>query len=229
MLSYGIAIYVSLPDPADFQNKNPDTTALMKQRQANARQQGKKYKIRQYWVTFTSIPELLKKSVRISEDASFYFHKGIDMVELKESIIKNWQKKEFARGGSTITQQLAKNLYLSTDKTIARKFKEYLIAKRIEKKLSKNRIFHLYLNIIELGPGIFGVEAASRYYYNKSVTEINLEEMIRLTAIIPQPLLRRADQDSRWLHWRCRWILDKLKLYKYIDESTYNYLLPCFG
>jgi monofunctional biosynthetic peptidoglycan transglycosylase len=151
------------------------------------------------------------------------------MVELKESIIKNWEKKEFVRGGSTITQQLAKNLYLSTDKTITRKIKEYFIAKRIEKKLSKNRIFHLYLNIIELGPGIFGVEAATRYYFSKSVSDINLEEIIRLTAIIPQPLIRRANQESRWLHWRCRWILGKLKLYKYIDESTYNYLLLCFG
>jgi monofunctional biosynthetic peptidoglycan transglycosylase len=217
-----------MPDTAMLQKKNPETTALIKQRQTHAQEEGKKYIVQQYWVPFSTIPELLKKTVRISEDASFYFHKGIDLVELKESLIKNWEKKEFARGGSTITQQLAKNLYLSTDKTIIRKIKEYFIAKRIEKELSKNRIFHLYLNIIELGPGIFGVEAASRYYFSKSVSELNLEEIIRLTAIIPQPLRRGANQNSRWLNWRCRWILDKLKLYNYIDESTSDSLLSFF-
>ena len=172
---------------------------------------------------------MLKKTIRISEDANFYFHKGIDYDELKEAIKKNWEEGTFARGGSTITQQLAKNLYLSTKKSFFRKIEEYFIARRLEDNLSKNRIFELYLNVIEFGSGIFGVEAAARYYFGKNVADLNLEEIIRLTAIIPRPLSISANGKSRWLLWRCRWIAGKLLLYKYIDQATYAELMLKFS
>ena len=98
-----------------------------------------------------------------------------------------------------VSQQLAKNLYLSTDKSLWRKFKEYFITRELESTLSKNRIFHLYLNIIEFGRGIFGVEAASNYYFRKSVSDLSDEEIIRLTAVIPRPLSIRPDQNSKWI------------------------------
>lgn len=229
MLAVYIMIQISIPDVNPLINNNPSTTALMEQRKEEAKEVGKKIGIRQQWVSFGQIPKLLKKTVRISEDANFYFHEGIDLDELKESIKKNWEKGEFARGASTLTQQLAKNLYLSTEKSIWRKVKEFFITRELESTLSKNRIFHLYLNVIEYGRGIFGVAAASRYYFGKSVSELNDEEIIRLTAVIPKPLSVRPDQNSKWLLWRCRWITGKLLLYKYIEDTKHDSLMTLFS
>jgi len=229
LLAIYIAIQSSMPDVTTLINSNPETTALIEQRKMEAANAGKKIWIRQNWVSFGKIPKLLKRTVRISEDANFYFHEGIDLDELEESIKKNWEKGEFARGASTITQQLAKNLYLSTEKSIWRKFREYFITRELESTLSKNRIFHLYLNIIEYGRGIFGVESASKYYFGKSVSDLNPEEIIRLTAVIPKPLSVKPIQNSKWMLWRCRWITDKLLLYKYIEETEHDSLMVFFN
>jgi monofunctional biosynthetic peptidoglycan transglycosylase len=216
---FSISIYLSLPNVTYLKDTNPKITAFMQLRKEQAKAQDKKYNIRQNWVSFQTIPDLLKKAVRISEDASFYEHEGIDYEELKESIKKNFEEATLVRGGSTITQQLAKNLFLSPEKSYLRKLKEYFIAKRLEEELSKDRIFNLYLNVIELGPGIFGVEAASKHYFNKSVQNLNLEEIVRLTAIIPRPLTVSPKKDGQWLKWKVEWIFHKMKLYKYIDEE----------
>jgi monofunctional biosynthetic peptidoglycan transglycosylase len=224
----GLSIYIGLPDVRELQTRNPSTSALIEYRARQARQSNKIFDIRQHWVDFETIPQLLKDTVRISEDAAFYQHSGVDFTELKEAIKKNWEKGKYARGGSTITEQLAKNLYLSTHKSILRKIKEYFIAKRLENRLSKDRIFHLYLNIIELGPGIFGVQAASRYYFNKSVSKLDLEEIVRLTAVIPRPLSIDPRGESRWLRWKATWILDTLKRYQYIREDEYQTVIQRF-
>jgi len=216
-ISFSLFIYLNLPDVTYLKNINPKITALMQLRKEQAEIQDEKYYIRQNWVSFQTIPDLLKKAVRISEDASFYEHKGIDYDEFKESIKKNFEEGALVRGGSTITQQLAKNLFLSPEKSFLRKIIEYFIAKRLENELSKDRIFNLYLNVIELGPGIFGVEAASQHYFNKSVQNLNLEEIVRLAAIIPRPLTVNPTKDSKWLKWKVEWIFHKMKLYKYID------------
>jgi len=221
--------YFSLPDVSYLKNKNPSSSALMELRKQQAAEDNKKYGVRQKWVRFQDIPEMLKKTVRITEDASFYKHSGMDFVEFWESVKKNIEEGEFARGGSTITQQLAKNLYLSTEKTLFRKFRELFITYRLEDELNKNRIFHLYLNIIEFGPGVFGVQAASNYYFNKNVQDLTLSETVRLTAIIPRPLKVNAAGNSRWLKWKSRWILGKLKLYKYISGDVYNIAITEFS
>jgi monofunctional biosynthetic peptidoglycan transglycosylase len=223
-----IWFYFSLPDVSELLKNNPGITALIEQRKAEAAEEGRKIQIRKSWVSFSRIPEMLKKCVRISEDANFYFHEGIDFDELEESLKRNWDEGKIVRGASTITQQLAKNLYLSTDRSILRKLREFFIARRLENALSKNRIFSLYLNVIEFGPGIFGVEAASHYYFGKSVTDLSLSEQIRLTAVIPKPLSVAPTSNSRWMMWRCCWISRKLKLYKYIDEPTYESLVAEF-
>ena len=228
ILSLYLYILISMPEVEVLKDSNPEITALIQDRINEAKVAGKKFIVKQRWVTFKQIPDLLKKAVRISEDAGFYLHKGIDLEELEESIKKNWEEGRFARGGSTITQQLAKNLFLSTDKSIWRKIREFFIARKLEETLTKNRIFHLYLNLIEFGPGVFGVDAASRYFFGKSVSLMSSDEMIRLAAIIPRPLTARPDKDTRWLLWRCRWIAEKLYLYKYIEESEHDYLLNLF-
>ena len=221
-------IYLSLPDVTDLQSKNPQTTALMVQRYREAQNSDQKFQLRQQWVAFDRIPKLLKDSVRVTEDASFYQHRGVDFTELKIVIKESWEKGKLVRGASTITQQLAKNLYLSTQKSIFRKIKEYFIARRLEQTLPKSRIFHLYLNVIEFGPGIFGVQAASRYYFQKDVGQLDLEEIVRLTAVIPKPLKEKPIGNSRWLKWKARWILDTLKRYNYISPQEYQPAITAF-
>jgi monofunctional biosynthetic peptidoglycan transglycosylase len=216
------SLFLSLPDVSGLKDGRPERTALMTLRLKQAEKKGSPLTIRQEWVPFAAIPKLMKDTVRIAEDANFYWHTGIDFEELKEAIKRNIREKRFARGASTITQQLAKNLYLSTEKSLLRKVKEYFITRRLEKALIKNRIFELYLNLIELGPGLFGVQAASKFYFGHSVDLLTLEEIVRLTAIIPRPLTTDPTGESGWLRWRCRWLLRKLLLYTYITESDYQ-------
>ena len=224
-----LLIYLGLPDVSDLMTNNPRTTALMLQRFREAKQSQKNLVIRQQWVSFDKIPELFKNMIRVTEDAAFYQHQGVDFGELKAAIKKNWQKGKYARGASTITQQLAKNLYLSTDKSVIRKIKEYLIARRLEDQLGKKRIFDLYLNLVEFGPGIFGVQAAAQYFFNKNVNQLKLEEMVRLTAVIPKPLMETPTRNSSWIKWKAGWILDTLRRYKYIDQNEYQLVKERFN
>jgi monofunctional biosynthetic peptidoglycan transglycosylase len=217
-----LLIYLSLPDVGDLKTNNPRTTALMLQRFREAKKSQTNLVIRQQWVTFDEIPQLFKDTIRVTEDAGFYQHQGLDFTELKAALKKNWQKGKFVRGASTITQQLAKNLYLSTDKSIIRKIKEYLIARRLENQLGKKRIFNLYLNVIEFGPGVFGVQAAAQNFFNKNVSQLDLEEIVRLTAVIPKPLKETPTRNSSWIKWKAGWILDTLRRYKYIDQREYQ-------
>ncbi len=224
-VAVGVAVGImvaSLPDVAVLKKSNPSASALMAQREISAREAGKPLVIRQKWVGFNTIPQLLKDTIRVSEDAGFYQHQGIDLGEIRAAVRKSWQEKKPLRGASTITQQLAKNLYLSPERSIWRKIRELFIARRLESQLSKDRIFHLYLNVIELGPGIFGVEAASRAYFGKPVNALNLEEIVRLVAVIPKPLKVHPLRDDSWVKWRARWILNTLKRYKYISDSAYR-------
>jgi monofunctional biosynthetic peptidoglycan transglycosylase len=217
-----LLIYLSLPDVGDLITNNPRTTALMVQRFREAKKSRTNLVIRQQWVSFDKIPQLFKDTVRITEDASFYQHQGVDLTELKAAIKKNWQKGKYVRGASTITQQLAKNLYLSTEKSVIRKIKEYLITRRLETRLSKKRIFDLYLNVIEFGPGIFGVQAAAQNFFNKNISQLDLEEIVRLTAVIPKPLKETPTRNSSWIKWKAGWIIDALRRYKYIDQREYQ-------
>lgn len=228
IVAFATHFFIRLPDVSGLKTRNPKKTAIMAMRAKQAEKGGTEYAIRQSWVPFEHIPQILKDTVRIAEDAGFYWHKGVDYDELKEAIKKNIQEKKFVRGGSTITQQLAKNLYLSTEKNLSRKIKEYLIARRLEKALSKDRIFELYLNVIEFGPGIFGIDAASQYHFGCSVSDLTLEEIVRLVAVIPKPLSIDPRGDSPWLRWRCRWLLHKLQLYEYINEETYQEIVGVF-
>jgi monofunctional biosynthetic peptidoglycan transglycosylase len=181
----GPALVIS---PAKLKTQRPAQTALMKRRQAQAMRQGRVYRIDQRWVPLSKISRPLREAVRVSEDAAFWSHSGIDWEEMRESFEQNWEKGRFARGGSTITMQLARNLYLTPSKNPMRKLQEILIAYRLEKSLSKARILELYLNLIEWGDGIFGAEAAARRYFGKAAAELTAEEAARLAAVLPSPL-----------------------------------------
>ncbi len=140
-----------------------------------------------YWTPYGAIPPALKKAVVASEDANFYVHEGVDYEAMREAIRADLQKGRFVRGGSTITQQLAKNLFLTREKTILRKIKELILARRLDDALSKARILELYLNVVELGPMVYGVGHAARYYFDKPVSALTLRECSFLAAMLPGP------------------------------------------
>ncbi len=143
----------------------------------------------QDWKPLAEISKNLQEAVLIGEDDAFFEHDGIDAEAIKESIELNLKKKKFVRGGSTLTQQLAKNLYLSPSKNPWRKAKEIMLAMLMEKMLSKQRILEIYLNIIEWGKGIYGAQAASEYYFKKNASALAAPEAAYLSAIIPNPAL----------------------------------------
>ena len=210
--------YSSLPDVAPLKKRNPGTTALIELRNEEYRQKGLKPLRRQIWVSYDALSEHLKKAILISEDASFFSHKGVDLFELKESVKKDWEKGKFQRGGSTITMQLAKNLYLNPSKNPLRKLQEFIITWQLEQALSKRRIFELYLNVIEWGQGIYGAEAAARHYFSKAAADLDPEEAATLAALLPSPRNPR----EKGLRQRRDLILARLAQIGYIGEKEFN-------
>lgn len=187
VVGLGVYVYLSLPDVSILKRNNPKTTALIELRAEEHRSQGRKPAKGQIWVSYAAISDHLKKAVIVSEDASFFSHSGVDVYELKEAIKEDWEKRAFKRGGSTITMQLAKNLYLNPSKNPFRKLQEIAITWQLEQTLSKQRIFEIYLNVIELGPGIYGAEAASRHYFSKPASDLTPLEASTLAAMLPNP------------------------------------------
>ena len=193
-----------------LKTENPGETALMRQRKRDAEQHGEQFRIVQRWIPLSRIPRHVLDAVGVAEDGTFYSHGGVDWFEVQESIEKNIKERKAARGASTITQQLAKNLYLSTSKDPVRKVKELAITLLLEHDLSKNRILELYLNVIEWGRGIFGIDAAARAYFGKAVGDLTLEDATRLAAVIPSPLVHRPDTDSRYVLRRKAIVLQRM-------------------
>lgn len=213
---------LTLPDVSNLKKENPSSTALMLQRDQEAKDTGKKLRKIQMWVQYEAISNRLKTAVLIGEDDAFFQHQGYDLEQIKESFIKNWEKKSLVRGGSTITQQLAKNLYLSTSKNPLRKLKEFIIARRLEEQLTKRRIFEIYLNVIEWGDGIYGVEAASQTYFGKSSSTLTTSEAALLAATIPNPRKMSPRHVTRRLKYRANLILSRMLEYHHISEKEYR-------
>ncbi len=140
-----------------------------------------------YWTGSKSIPAEMKWAVIVAEDANFYKHEGIDVKAIKKAIQYDLEKQSLARGASTITQQTAKNLFLSREKTISRKIREVILAKRMEQELTKGRILELYLNVVELGPMVYGIGHGARYYFNKPASALTPRECSFLAAMLPGP------------------------------------------
>jgi monofunctional biosynthetic peptidoglycan transglycosylase len=188
LLGFVVYEYLSLPDVAPLKTKNPRATALMELRAEEARRRGARPERRQIWVSYDAVSEHLKKAILLSEDAAFFSHKGVDFYELKEAFWKDWETGELRHGGSTITMQLARNLFLSPSKNPLRKLREVVIAFQLERALSKRRIFEIYLNVVEWGRGIYGAEEAARHYLGKSAATLDPAEAATLAALLPSPL-----------------------------------------
>jgi monofunctional biosynthetic peptidoglycan transglycosylase len=187
--AYGAFIYLTLPDVRSLRASNPASTAFIDLRAREARAHGEQPRRIQRWINYARISPHLIRAVLVAEDSKFWQHEGIDFDQMKESMETNFERMEFARGGSTITQQLAKNLYLSPSKNPVRKLRELLIARELEAELSKQRILELYLNVIEWGDGIYGAEAAARTYFRKSAADLAPQEAALLAGAIVNPRL----------------------------------------
>ncbi len=207
---YVAYIYLTLPDVRMLQKTNPKTTAFMELRAAEAREAGRKFAIRHQWVPYQRISPMLKRAVIVTEDAAFFDHDGIDLDEIKASLERNWEEGQLLRGGSTITQQLAKNLYLSPTRNPMRKVEELFIARRLEAALTKQRIFEIYLNMIEWGDGIFGCEAAARAYFRKSCAGLDMAESALLAGAIINPRQHSPARPTRRLLRRQQIILKRM-------------------
>jgi len=188
-----------MPNISKLKKENPKKTALMEYRETASREKGKKFRAYQIWVPFPKISPYLVKAVLIAEDDKFWRHEGFDYEAIQKAIEKDLKAKKFKFGGSTITQQLARNLYLSPEKSVLRKISEAIITWRMEKVLSKKRILELYLNVVEWGDGIFGAEAASRHYYRKPSSELTPEEAARLASVLPNPRKYNPLGDQRYV------------------------------
>jgi monofunctional glycosyltransferase len=194
-------VWLTLPDVRTLRTENPPTTAFMELRAAEARERGHSPRRIQRWIAYGRISKDLKRAVLVAEDDAFWQHEGVDFEQLQESIEADWTRGRFVRGGSTITQQLAKNLYLSPSKNPLRKVRELIIARRLEAELKKARILELYLNLIEWGEGIYGAEAAARSYFGASAADLGPSESALLAAAIVNPRwLNPGRPNARLLH-----------------------------
>lgn len=168
--------------------RNPTSTAFIERYRKEYQQRtGKGLKISIVFTPLSQISPFLREAVILAEDPRFYEHSGIDFKELWESLKTNLDRKAFVRGGSTIPQQLVKNLYLSPEKSLIRKWREIILALRISRCLTKERILELYLNVAEWGPGIFGINAAAQRYFHKAPSGLTAEESALLASILPNP------------------------------------------
>jgi len=166
---------------------NPGTTRFMEIRLAELRQKTPDAQLKQQWVPYARISVHLKRALIAAEDANFVDHEGFDWDGIQKAMAKNQKKGRFVAGGSTISQQLAKNLFLTPTKSYFRKAEEAVITLMLENLWSKERIFEVYLNVIELGNGVFGAEAAARHYYNTSAAQLGPEQAARLAGMVPNP------------------------------------------
>jgi len=202
--------WLTLPDVRPLKTQTPTSTAFMRMRQAEAIRAGKSPAYQQRFVRYSRISPNLIRAVLLAEDAAFWSHGGVDWGEIKASLQRNFDRGEFSRGASTITQQLAKNLYLSPSRNPYRKLTEWMIARRLEAELSKQRILELYLNMIEWGDGIWGVEAASQRYFGISASELSAEQSALLAGAIINPRIYSPARPNGRLLRRQQIILSRM-------------------
>jgi monofunctional glycosyltransferase len=183
-----VVVYLMLPDVRVLATSNPPTTAFMELRAAEAEAEGRKVRRVYHWVPYRRISPHLKRAVLVAEDSAFWDHEGIDVEQIKVAIEKAIERGDVPRGASTITQQLAKNLYLSPSRDPLRKVKELIITRRLEAALPKARILEIYLNVVEWGDGIWGAEAAARQYFRVSAASLTPAQSALLAGALINPI-----------------------------------------
>jgi monofunctional biosynthetic peptidoglycan transglycosylase len=190
------------PDVAHLRKANPVKTSFMEYREAEWRREGKNIRVQQRWVPLGRISPYAVKAVIIAEDDKFWRHEGFDYDAIQKAVEKDLKQRKFKVGGSTISQQLAKNLFLTPSKNPIRKLREAVLTWRLEQDLSKKRIIELYLNVVEWGQGIFGIEMAARHYFGKPAADLSPMEAARLAAVLPNPRLYSPTGGGRYVTYR---------------------------
>jgi len=198
---YVASVVIYFPAVVWHRFERPAASALMDLRRAEALAAGREWKPRYEWVPLSRISPELQRAVLTGEDTRFYEHAGFDFEQIRRAWKRNRRTDEL-RGASTITQQTVKNLYLSPSRNVLRKAREVLLTVWMEAWLPKDRILELYLNIVELGPGIFGAEAASRAYFGRPASRLTRDQAALLAATLPAPLARNPAHSSRGLRHR---------------------------
>jgi monofunctional glycosyltransferase len=209
------------PDISGLKRKNPGKTSMMEFRERERKSKGGRYRVVQVWVPLSRISPYLVKAVLIGEDDKFWKHEGFDYEAIQKAVEKNLQQGKYKFGGSTITQQLAKNLYLSPEKSLWRKMRETVITWQLERTLSKKRILELYLNVAEWGDGFFGAEAAARHYFGKRAADLTGLEAARLAAVLPNPRKYDPNGTQRYVLNRSGHIL-KIMIRRGIVEEEFE-------
>jgi monofunctional biosynthetic peptidoglycan transglycosylase len=175
----------------------PRTTAFIERYRAEQRAAGRVPRVAWLWVPYGAIAPSVKQAVVVAEDIGFFGHRGFDLEEVEDAVERAVERGELPRGASTITQQLAKNLWLSPSRNPLRKLREAILTWQLERALSKRRILELYLNVVELGPGVYGVEAAARQYFGKTAAQLGPAQAAELAASLPNPRAWHPGSPSR--------------------------------
>ena len=233
LLGAGVFYWLSLPWPVLLRWRDPGTTAFMERRVAEARAGDEELELRHAWVPLDAISRNLRRAVIVAEDGNFESHNGVDWGAVAEeleyggdadfslldpadlkavagALVHYVRNRDDIRGRSTITQQLAKNLYFSSERSLFRKFDELIVARRLERFLSKDRILELYLNVAEWGPGVFGAEAAAQHYFGSSAGDLSRSQAAALAATLPHPLTSNPNHRPGRMAWRRDLILGRM-------------------
>ena len=209
---------VTFPDVEKLVKEPPKTTAFMERRKRELRSEGKDDTISYRWVPYGKISPYLRRAVLVAEDNSFYEHEGFDSKGMREAFERDLKQRKITHGGSTITQQLAKNLYLSPSRNPLRKVREYFIARSLEKHLTKKRILEIYLNVVEYGERVYGAEAASRFYFDRPASALSTSQAALLAGCLPNPRLMNPGAPNKRLRARQKMILSRMKRWGYLIE-----------
>jgi monofunctional biosynthetic peptidoglycan transglycosylase len=213
--------WVQLPDPATVRTQNPRTNALIEQRRAEAAALGRRFRPSQRWVSLDAISPRLVQAVLVSEDAGFYMHGPFDVHEIGEAARDSWRTGRRLRGASTITQQAARTLWLGMDHSWRRKAAEALLAIKMHRALPKRRILALYLNSVEWGDCVFGVEAAARHWFGTSAAQVSTAQAAVLASMLPAPRRAGVQPAPPWLSRRARRALDRMLASGRIDATEH--------
>ena len=193
-----------------WDDHNPATTAFMEARLAIMREKSPTAKLKQQWVPYTKISSHLKRAILVAEDDRFVDHEGFDWDGIQKAINKNQKQGKVVAGGSTISQQLAKNLFLSGERSMLRKGEEALITLMMERILAKERILEIYLNVIEWGDGVFGAEAASRHYFGITAAQLSQQQAAKLAGMVTRPRFYDRHRSAPWLLKKTEIILERM-------------------
>ena len=193
-----------------WKDHDPDATAFMRARLEQMRERDPRASLQHAWIPYARVSPHLKRAIVVAEDARFVDHEGFDWEAIEKAREKNRRKGRVVAGGSTISQQLAKNLFLSGSRTPWRKGQEALITVMIEHVMDKRRILEIYLNVIEWGEGVFGAEAAARHYFGRRAADLGPEDAARLAAMVPNPRFYDRHRDTAWLARKSQLILARM-------------------